>query len=41
MLALAHRYHGVAVFTATVPVRTPSGASVRNPVVIVYEVRPA
>jgi hypothetical protein len=39
--ALAKRYHGVAVFTATVPVRTPSGARSRNPVVIIYEVRPA
>jgi hypothetical protein len=39
--ALAKRYHGVAVFTATVPVRTPSGARTRNPVVIIYQVRPA
>lgn len=39
--ALANRYHGVAVFTATVPVRTPSGAHTRNPVIIIYQVRPA
>jgi hypothetical protein len=38
--ALARRYHGVAVFTATVPVRTPSGSLSRNPVVIIYQVRP-
>jgi hypothetical protein len=41
ILALAHRYHGVAVFTATVPVRTPSGAPASTPVVVIYEVRPA
>jgi hypothetical protein len=38
--ALANRYHGVAVFTATVPVRTPSGTISRNPVVIIYQVWP-
>jgi hypothetical protein len=37
---LANRYHGVAVFTATVPVRTPSGSLSRNPVVIIYQVWP-
>jgi len=38
---LAKRYHGVAVFTATVPVRTPAGERSRSPVVIIYQVRPA
>jgi len=36
---LIGRYHGVAVFTATVPVQTPAGASA-VPVIIVYEVHP-
>jgi 4-amino-4-deoxy-L-arabinose transferase-like glycosyltransferase len=39
--ALAERYHGVAVYTATVPVRTPAGERSRSPVVIIYQVRPA
>jgi hypothetical protein len=38
--SLVTRYHGVAVFTATVPVRTPSGERSRNPVVIIYQVGP-
>jgi hypothetical protein len=37
---LAQRYHGVAVFTATVAVHTPTGRSSRSPVVIIYQVRP-
>jgi hypothetical protein len=39
--ALIDKYHGVAVYTGTVPVRTPSGAMTEKPVIILYEVRPA
>jgi hypothetical protein len=39
--ALERKYHGVAVFTATVPVTTATGAASRNPVVIIYQVSPA
>ena len=38
--ALANRYHGVKVFTASIPMRTPSGQESQNPVVIIYQVRP-
>jgi 4-amino-4-deoxy-L-arabinose transferase-like glycosyltransferase len=38
--ALIDKFHGVAVFTATVPVKAESGALVEQPVVIIYEVRP-
>jgi 4-amino-4-deoxy-L-arabinose transferase-like glycosyltransferase len=34
---LVERYHGVAVFTATVPVRAGSGVS-EQPVIVIYEV---
>jgi hypothetical protein len=37
--ALIGRFKGVAVFTATVPVRAASGAVVDEPVIIIYEVR--
>lgn len=36
---LIDKYHGVAVYTATVPVHTPAGDSA-VPVIIVYEVHP-
>ena len=36
----AERYHGRAVFTATVPVTSPSGERTEAPVIIIYEVRP-
>ncbi|MBO3746597.1 glycosyltransferase family 39 protein [Streptosporangiaceae bacterium NEAU-GS5] len=39
--ALIDKYHGVAVYTGTVAVRTPSGATTEEPVIILYEVRPA
>jgi Dolichyl-phosphate-mannose-protein mannosyltransferase len=38
--ALIDKYHGVAVYTATVQVRARSGTVVTEPVVIVYQVRP-
>jgi hypothetical protein len=37
---LIDKFHGIAVFTATVPVRAASQASIVEPVVIIYRVRP-
>jgi hypothetical protein len=37
---LVSKYHGVAVYTATIDVRTSSGADVPDPVFIVYKVHP-
>jgi 4-amino-4-deoxy-L-arabinose transferase-like glycosyltransferase len=37
---LVSKYHGVAVFTATIDVRASSGADVPDPVFIVYKVHP-
>jgi hypothetical protein len=39
--ALVSKYHGVAVFTSTVKVRSASGEPVDAPVVRIYRVRPA
>jgi 4-amino-4-deoxy-L-arabinose transferase-like glycosyltransferase len=39
--ALVQRYHGVAVYTATVPMRRPGGGVSRNAVVVVYQVWPS
>jgi hypothetical protein len=39
--ALVKRYRGVAVYTATVPMRRPDGGTSVNPVVIVYQVWPS
>jgi 4-amino-4-deoxy-L-arabinose transferase-like glycosyltransferase len=36
---LAQKFHGVAVFTATETVRSPSGANVVEPVIVIYQVR--
>jgi 4-amino-4-deoxy-L-arabinose transferase-like glycosyltransferase len=36
---LIDRYHGVAVFTASVTLRTRSGATTVQPVIIIYQVR--
>lgn len=41
LTALVSKYHGVAVFTATVTVRSKSGQPVAAPVVVVYRVRPS
>ncbi|MDQ1740419.1 MAG: hypothetical protein QOE53_2071 [Pseudonocardiales bacterium] len=40
LTALVGKYHGVAVFTATVTVRSKSGQPVEAPVVVIYQVRP-
>jgi uncharacterized membrane protein len=37
---LIDKFHGVAVYTATVPFQAKSGALIAQPVVIIYEVRP-
>jgi hypothetical protein len=39
--ALVQRYHGVAVYTATVPMSRPGGGTSVNPVVVVYQVWPS
>jgi len=39
LIKYAQRYHGRAVHTETVPVRTSRGALVRRPLMIVYAVR--
>jgi 4-amino-4-deoxy-L-arabinose transferase-like glycosyltransferase len=39
LLAYAKRYHGRAVHTQTVPVRTADGVVVEEPVIIIYQVR--
>jgi hypothetical protein len=41
LTALVSKYHGVAVFTATVRVGAKSGQPVDAPVVVIYRVRPA
>jgi len=41
LTALVVKYHGVAVFTSTVTVRSRSGQPVAAPVVVIYRVRPA
>lgn len=38
---LVAKYHGVAVFTSTVTVRSKAGQPVEVPVVVIYRVRPA
>jgi 4-amino-4-deoxy-L-arabinose transferase-like glycosyltransferase len=38
---LVKKYHGVAVFTSTVTVKSNSGLPVAAPVVVIYRVRPA
>jgi dolichyl-phosphate-mannose-protein mannosyltransferase len=40
LTALVGKYHGVAVFTSTVTVRSKSGQPVEAPVVVIYRVRP-
>lgn len=40
LTALVAKYHGIAVFTATVGVKAKSGRSVPAPVVVIYRVRP-
>jgi hypothetical protein len=37
--ALVQKYHGVAVFTATVDVSTGAGGDTPAPVIIIYQVR--
>jgi hypothetical protein len=37
---LINRYHGIAVFTSAVNVRSSAGATVAAPVVVIYQVRP-
>jgi 4-amino-4-deoxy-L-arabinose transferase-like glycosyltransferase len=39
LLGLARRYHGRAVHTETVPVRTASGEVVQRPVIVIFQVR--
>jgi hypothetical protein len=39
LIAYAQRYHGRAIHTETVPVRTARGVLVRRPLMIVYAVR--
>ncbi|HEU0128520.1 MAG TPA: hypothetical protein VFQ48_07945, partial [Pseudonocardiaceae bacterium] len=41
LTALVSKYHGVAVYTSTVTVRSKSGQSVEAPVVVIYRVRAA
>jgi 4-amino-4-deoxy-L-arabinose transferase-like glycosyltransferase len=40
LTALVGKYHGVAVFTSTVTVRSKSGQPAEAPVVVIYRVRP-
>ena len=40
LLRYVDRYHGRAVYTATVPVKSKAGRTIRKPVIVVYEVRP-
>jgi len=37
---LANKFHGVAVFTSAVSIRTSSGRGVVEPVIVIYEVHP-
>ena len=39
LLTYAHRYHGRAVHTESIPVRTRAGATALRPLFIVYSVR--
>jgi len=41
LTALVAKYHGIAVFTATVRVAAQSGQPVDAPVVVIYRVRPS
>jgi hypothetical protein len=40
LLRYVDRYHGRAVHTETIPVRTPAGRTATKPLIVVYEVRP-
>lgn len=38
LLGYVSKYHGVAVYTQLIPVRGPSGHTVKTPVIVIYEV---
>ena len=40
LVRYVERYHGRAVHSQTVPIRTPAGKVAEKPIVVIYEVRP-